>query len=96
MEIPYTMLDSETLDRVIEEFVLREGTDYGHRDIDLEAKVAAVRRQLQRGEVKLTWDAELETCNLVSAAQLREQERAAAGSTVDESESQDRTYPDRE
>lgn len=70
MVIPYQSLNSDVLDNIIEHFVLREGTDYGHQDYSLEQKVAAVRRQLQRGEVVLTWDAELETCNLVSRQQL--------------------------
>lgn len=73
MVIPYTALDSEVLDRIIESFVLREGTDYGHGDYSLEDKVQAVRRQLKRGDVVLTWDAEIESCNIVSKRQLREQ-----------------------
>lgn len=74
MEIPYTSLDPEILSRVIESFVLREGTDYGHGDYSLEDKVEAVRRQLKRGDVVLTWDAEIESCNIVSKRQLREQQ----------------------
>ena len=68
MVIPYTALDSQTLDRVIESFVLREGTDYGHRDFTMADKIAAVRKQLKRGDACLTWDAELESCNIVSAS----------------------------
>jgi uncharacterized protein YheU (UPF0270 family) len=70
MVIPYTALDTETLDRVIESFVLREGTDYGHQDYSVRDKIAMVRRQLQRGEACLTWDAELESCNIVPASQV--------------------------
>ena len=75
MVIPYKSLPPDILDSVIESFVLREGTDYGHRDYDLEEKVAAVRRQLQRGEVVVTWDAELESVNLVSAQKLRQEQQ---------------------
>ena len=70
MVIPHTTLDSETLDRIIESFVLREGTDYGHRDFSIANKIAAVRRQLDRGEACLTWDTELESCNIVSASRI--------------------------
>ncbi len=70
MVIPHATLDSKTLDRVIESFVLREGTDYGHRDFSIANKIAAVRRQLDRGEACLTWDAELESCNIVSASRV--------------------------
>ncbi|MEL6345517.1 MAG: YheU family protein [Myxococcota bacterium] len=73
MVIPYQQLDSETLRNIIEAFVLREGTDYGHRDYTIDEKVDVVLRQLKRGDVVLTWDAELETCNLVSRRDLRRQ-----------------------
>ncbi len=68
MVIPYTELAPQVLDRVIESFVLREGTDYGHGDYSLQGKVSMVRRQLQRGEVTLTWDPELESCNIIAKA----------------------------
>ena len=71
MVIPYTSLDSDVLVRIIESFVLREGTDYGHGDFSLDQKVDAVLRQLKRGEVVLTWDAEIESCNIVSRNALR-------------------------
>ena len=70
MVIPHTALDPETLTRVIESFVLREGTDYGHGQYTIHDKIAAVRRQLSRGEACLTWDAELESCNIVPASTL--------------------------
>ncbi|MFT5683987.1 MAG: hypothetical protein ACI8RZ_004922 [Myxococcota bacterium] len=70
MVIPHTALDNETLDRVIESFVLREGTDYGHQDFTMQDKIAKVRQQLKRGEACLTWDAELESCNIVSASKI--------------------------
>ena len=70
MVIPHKALDPETLTRVIESFVLREGTDYGHGQYSIHDKIAAVRRQLNRGEACLTWDAELESCNIVPASTL--------------------------
>ena len=73
MVIPHTALDTDTLNRVIESFVLREGTDYGHHDYSIADKIAAVRRQLDRGEACLTWDAELESCNIVSARKARQE-----------------------
>jgi uncharacterized protein YheU (UPF0270 family) len=41
---------------VIEAFVLREGTDYGERDVPHETKVAQVLRQLERGEARIMFD----------------------------------------
>jgi uncharacterized protein YheU (UPF0270 family) len=65
VEIPHTELDRETLRRLVEEYVTRDGTDYGSRERTLEEKVEAVLRQLRRGEVRIVFDQESETTNLV-------------------------------
>ena len=57
MKIPLGELSEKALKGVIESFVLREGTDYGHRDYDLEAKCAAVRRQVESGDAEIWFDA---------------------------------------
>lgn len=63
--IPHTELSAEALRGVMESFVLREGTDYGEREISLDQKVAQVLRQLERGEARIIFDAELETVDIV-------------------------------
>ena len=68
--IPKARLSAEALTGLIEEFVTREGTDYGHRDHHFEAKIAAVRHQIDAGQVIITYDPESETCNLVPAQQI--------------------------
>ncbi len=65
MEIPYTELSGDALRGVIEEFVSREGTEYGQREYTLEDKINRVVRQLESGEVKLFFDEQSQTCNLV-------------------------------
>jgi hypothetical protein len=50
---------------VIESFVLREGTDYGERELTLEQKVAQVRAQLERGQARILFDPESNTVTLV-------------------------------
>ena len=65
MQIPYTALSADALRGVIEEFISREGTDYGDQEFSLEDKIRQVRAQLESGEVVLTFDEESETCNLV-------------------------------
>ena len=50
---------------IVEEFVLREGTDYGHREYELQSKVAAVMRQLESGSAELTFDPTTETTSVV-------------------------------
>ena len=44
MIIPWQDLDPETLDNLIESFVLREGTDYGEHERSLADKVAGLHR----------------------------------------------------
>ena len=45
--IPRQELATDTLNSLIESFVLREGTDYGEHERSLEQKVEDVRRQLK-------------------------------------------------
>ena len=63
--IPFQELSPEALTGVIDEFVTREGTEYGEHDVDLQGKRDAVLRQLQRGEVKVLFDPKTETTNIV-------------------------------
>ena len=56
VEVPYTELSEAALRGVVESFVLREGTDYGERDVAHETKVAQVVRQLERGEARILFD----------------------------------------
>lgn len=65
VEIPPDALQPETLRAVIEELVTREGTDYGLHEKDLEQKIADVRRQLQRGEAVIVFDADTGTVNII-------------------------------
>jgi hypothetical protein len=53
------------LRRLIEEFVTRDGTDYGAIERTLAEKVAAVLRQLRTGEAAIVVDAESETVDIV-------------------------------
>ncbi|GAB3414319.1 YheU family protein [Erwinia aphidicola] len=71
MIIPWKDLDSETLDNLIESFVLREGTDYGEHERSLTQKVADVHRQLTSGEVVLVWSELHESVNIMPRGQFR-------------------------
>ena len=64
--IPYKELTPEALQGVIQEFVTRDGTDYGEREMPLETKVQQVMSQLHAGEVVIVFDQKAETCNIVS------------------------------
>ncbi len=67
MQIPYTELSATALRGVIEEYVSREGTEYGEKEYHLEQKVAQVIAQLRKGEVIIDFDPDTETCHLQAA-----------------------------
>ncbi len=71
MLIPWQEIESETLNNLIEHFVLREGTDYGAEEVSLSDKVAAVHRQLQRGEAMVVFSELHETVNIMPREALR-------------------------
>ena len=73
MEIPHDKLNPDVLAKIIEEFVLREGTDYGDSDFSLEDKVAHVQKQLEAKKVHIVFDAETETVSIQTGAELRAQ-----------------------
>ena len=70
MIIPWHDLDPETLDNLIEIFVLREGTDYGEHERSLADKVADVKQQLKSGEAVLVWSELHETVNIMPRKQF--------------------------
>ncbi|MCH8501694.1 MAG: YheU family protein [Aliidiomarina sp.] len=65
MQIPYSEIDNDTLLRLIEHFVLREGTDYGTEEKSLAEKVEDVRKQLQSGEAIIVFSELHESVNIV-------------------------------
>lgn len=64
MDIPWTELKTETLRALVEAFILREGTDYGWREVSHDAKVEQVLRLLQSGKAKIVFDPETESCDI--------------------------------
>jgi uncharacterized protein YheU (UPF0270 family) len=63
--VPYTELDPALLQAVVESFVLREGTDYGEKEVSFETKVARVIQQLKSGEARILFDPESESVTIV-------------------------------
>ena len=80
IEIPPERLPEGTLIAVIEEYILREGTDYGNQEVNLENKISQVRRQLNGGDIVITFDPVTENCTLLTRHQLNsyQQEQLAA------------------
>jgi uncharacterized protein YheU (UPF0270 family) len=75
IEIPYQRLGSEILQAIIEEFILREGTDYGAHEADFQSKVAQVHKQLASGDIVITFDPKTENCTLLTHHQFQRNQR---------------------
>ncbi len=65
IDIPFRELPPETLQRLIEEFVTRDGSDWDEVGCTLADKVHQVFKQLEAGRVKIVFDLNLQTANLV-------------------------------
>ncbi|TFG93968.1 MAG: YheU family protein [Myxococcales bacterium] len=66
VEVPHAQLAPGVLRRLIEEFVTRDGTDYGAIERTLAEKVAVVMQQLDAGDAAIVVDAEHDTIDIVA------------------------------
>jgi len=73
MIIPITALSNEALHGVIEEFILREGTDYGEVEMSLYEKIDQIKQQLTLGGLVLVFSELHQTINIMSKDQFSEQ-----------------------
>ncbi|MEE4889896.1 YheU family protein [Pseudomonas alliivorans] len=64
MLIPYDQLEPDTLTRLIEDFVTREGTDNGD-ETPLQTRVLRVRHALTKGQAVIFFDLESQQCQLM-------------------------------
>jgi len=72
MIIPYEQLSEDALLGLIEEFITREGTDYGIEEVSLGVKVEQVRQQLKRREVVIAFDPATESVTLLTRHQAEQ------------------------
>ncbi|MNQ65682.1 hypothetical protein D3C85_801440 [compost metagenome] len=70
MIIPWQELDPDTLNNLLEHFVLQEGTEYGEQDVSLADKVEEVRQQLLQGSAVLVYSELHESVNVVPKTHL--------------------------
>lgn len=71
VRVPWDQLSPAALQSVIEEYVTREGTEYGPQEVPLADKVRVVRGQLEKGDVVVVFDLKLQTANLITAREAR-------------------------
>ena len=65
--VDHRALEPGTLRRLVEEFVTRDGTDYGEFETSLHDRVSQVRVQLDRGEAVIVFDIALDSATIVPA-----------------------------
>ena len=65
MKIPYKELTEETLINVVDAFILREGTDYGHQEITIGQKRERVLSMLSSGSAEIVFYPENEHIDIV-------------------------------
>ena len=70
MKIPHQQLSAEALQTLVEEFVTRDGTDYGNSEVSLEQKTRQVVQQLDKGDIVILFDTTTESCNIIRKEEL--------------------------
>ena len=70
--VPWKDLPPDTLHNLIEEFVTRDGTDYGDTEIHTATKVEQVREQLKKEQDFVVFDETTESVSVLSKEQLAE------------------------
>ena len=69
--VPHRQIPADHLNKLLDSFIGREGTDYGEVELSLEQKRAQLRESLERGEVFIAFDGESETFNLLTKAEVK-------------------------
>ena len=75
MIIPLEQINEDTLTAIIEEFILREGTDYGVIDASKADKIAQVNLQLQQGNAVIVYSELHESVNILPREQFDNEEK---------------------
>ena len=70
--VPWKDLPADTLTNLIEEFVTRDGTDYGDPEIPTATKVEQARNQLKKQEAFVVFDEITESVSVMGKEQTRD------------------------
>jgi len=65
LKIPYKELTKDTLLGVVDAFILREGTDYGHQEISIEEKRDRVLSMLESSRAEIVFYPENDHIDIV-------------------------------
>jgi len=67
VEVPWQKLSQEALLGLIEEFITRDGTDYGARELSLEEKTDEAMLRIKNYSILIVYDEASETCQLINS-----------------------------
>lgn len=68
--VPYDQLSQDALAGVMDDFIQREGTDYGLVEVGYQTKVDQVKKQLMDGEAVIAFDHDSQTVTIMHKEQL--------------------------
>ena len=71
MIVPIESISTEALDGLIEEFVTRDGTDYGYDETPLVLRVEQVKKKLKNKEILVLYNEATDDVNLVLSERLK-------------------------
>lgn len=71
VEIPPDRLQPEVFRSVLEEFINREGTNYGETELSMDQKRENLQGLIASGEVSIVFDPNTETCTLIERDELQ-------------------------
>ena len=71
MLIPYQQLDEITLNNLIEQYILREGTDYGEVEFSWQEKTQQVLLQIKNQDIHIIYSELEETVTIISNHELQ-------------------------
>jgi uncharacterized protein len=77
IEVLPEQISEDALNGIIEHFILREGTDYGAVEVSLQSKMQQVRRQIEKGDIKIVYDQTAETVSLLTLRDFKSRVAAA-------------------
>jgi len=70
IEIAPDAVSSDALKGVIENFIAREGTDYGWEEATHATKLDQIVRQIKKGQIKIVFDPNTESVTLLTERDL--------------------------
>lgn len=69
--IPYKEFQPEVLQAVLEEYISREGTDYGLYEYTLEQKLEQLLSKIKQGQAFICFDEETQSCTILNREQAQ-------------------------